>query len=332
MWEVFNGDARTWDEIAESLEGHNPHQSYHWGKRRAEMGGEVLRLVSQEKDLIRAACQCFIKRLPLGLGIVLIQGGPLGDTGLWDQSLLSLIKQRFGLKHFYVRCAAIRQREGVDVINLFHNTWRPCLQRLGSRMSMTLTLTGHLEGIASPSANWRHNLKRGMKKITNLERIHNPNVDQLIKIYREMEAYKGIESPIPLSELKATLDNLKDNLIFYEAKNEQGETIAFRACIVTGKSAWDYLAASSVEARKTYASYVLLNSLVRECAAAGIVSYDLGGVDPLEGTGVYNFKKGTGAKPVEYLGEWEWADSKAMLWLGNAVVWLRKILSRFTKG
>ena len=36
--------------------------------------------------------------------------------------------------------------------------------------------------------------------------------------------------------------------------------------------------------------------------------------------GVYNFKKGTGATQVEYIGEWEWASSGLVRYFANFVI------------
>lgn len=328
-WQIFAGTSASWHQIASELAGYNPHHTYEWGLKRNQNGGEVLRLVYDAGKGIQAACQCFLKRLPLRNGIILIQGGPLGDTAVWDQSLFNAIAAAFELAGYYIRCGAPREREGIDVINMYHNGWQPAWQRLGSRMSMTLALNSTDDGIAGPSSNWRHNLKRGYKKSPHLEKLHNPQAQDLIGIYREMESYKGIENPIPEHELAATLEHLKDKMIFYRTINDQGQTIAFRACVISGKSAWDFLAATTKEARKTYASYVLLNSLVKECAANGVASYDLGGIDPSSGAGVYNFKKGTGAKPIEYLGEWEVASSQLLKFAANLLVFGRKLRSRF---
>ena len=54
--------------------------------------------------------------------------------------------------------------------------------------------------------------------------------------------------------------------------------------------------------------------LMKQCAERGVRWYDMGGVDPVNNRGVYDFKKGTGARALEYLGEWEWSTSKALGW------------------
>ena len=44
--------------------------------------------------------------------------------------------------------------------------------------------------------------------------------------------------------------------------------------------------------------------LIQACKNAGVEHYELMGVDFENNEGVYHFKKGTGARLIEYLGEW----------------------------
>ena len=57
--------------------------------------------------------------------------------------------------------------------------------------------------------------------------------------------------------------------------------------------------------RKAYSSYEVFWKLCQELHNRGVARLDLSGIDPVNNVGVYNFKKGTGAAAVTYLGEWE---------------------------
>ena len=57
------------------------------------------------------------------------------------------------------------------------------------------------------------------------------------------------------------------------------------------------------------ASYFVFWEVLEHCRKLGVTTYDLGGIDPFANRGVYTFKKETGAKEVELLGEWDWASS-----------------------
>ena len=60
---------------------------------------------------------------------------------------------------------------------------------------------------------------------------------------------------------------------------------------------------------------------MNHCSDLGISTYDLGGVDPVNNRGVYDFKHGTGAVLTEYVGEWERAN---LLLLPSLVNWALK--------
>ena len=54
----------------------------------------------------------------------------------------------------------------------------------------------------------------------------------------------------------------------------------------------------------------------------------LGGIDPVHNRGVYEFKRQTGAREVELLGQWDWASSPLVRWLGNQVIRQKGVIGR----
>jgi lipid II:glycine glycyltransferase (peptidoglycan interpeptide bridge formation enzyme) len=80
------------------------------------------------------------------------------------------------------------------------------------------------------------------------------------------------------------------------------------------------LAATTEIGRRLYASYALVWQLLQHCQKLGVIEYDFMGIDPKNNSGVYNFKKGTGAEFIEYLGEWDWATSNILRWGANGMV------------
>jgi lipid II:glycine glycyltransferase (peptidoglycan interpeptide bridge formation enzyme) len=89
------------------------------------------------------------------------------------------------------------------------------------------------------------------------------------------------------------------------AVDQFGTTQAIRGAVLCGTTGFDFLAATSNEGRKTYASNVALHFLLGELAGRGAVTYDFGGVDPVENKGVYDFKHGAGGLEHAYVGEFE---------------------------
>ena len=52
---------------------------------------------------------------------------------------------------------------------------------------------------------------------------------------------------------------------------------------------------------------------MKQCTLRGVEWYDMSGMDSINNKGVFNFKKGTGAKEYKYLGEWDYSESKIAL-------------------
>ena len=65
------------------------------------------------------------------------------------------------------------------------------------------------------------------------------------------------------------------------------------------------MAATTIIGRNTYSSYMLFWELTKKCKSLGVLNYDLVGIDKVNNKGVCHFKKGTGAKEIRYLGEFE---------------------------
>src|SRR5207249_11287993 len=99
--------------------------------------------------------------------------------------------------------------------------------------------------------------------------------------------------------------------------DERGNVVSLLGCLVTGDSACAVFWATSEIGRELHASYASFWAVVKHCCRIGLKSFDLAGIDPVRNRGVYRFKKATGAMPIEYLGEWDWAPNSFWRWFGN---------------
>ena len=81
--------------------------------------------------------------------------------------------------------------------------------------------------------------------------------------------------------------------------------LALRGAVVIGSFGFDFLAATSDDGRKNYASNVALHHLLDVLATRGVTAYDFGGVDYHANKGVYDFKHGAGGTEHSYVGEFE---------------------------
>ena len=317
-WQVFEGTCLEWNECLIQFEDSNPYQLSEWGeKRKATSSDEIIRIVFRENNQLKGMCQVFIKIMLGGrIGLARIEGGPVGGEFLEIESLPNWLKNNFNFSYFYLRIFKPFARRAEDVVSLCGEGWRACEHKFNSRFSLILDLNEE----ANLSKNWRHNLKRGRNRCDLPEKLSDLAGDDFIKIFRDMAEYKNIDQVISSSEIKSIVKFLGDSLITYVLRNDQNKLIGIRSCVIAGNQAWDFLAASLPEARKNYGSYVLFSHLIDEAKRQGAVTYDLGGIDPYGNKGVYNFKRGTGARPIEYLGEWEWGSHKFFLDMINGLL------------
>ena len=300
------GEPADWDAALIRLPGWSLYQSSAWSRYRQAMGWQVVRAIGCDAQQRIAAMAQMLVRRRLGVHIIWIPGGPAGEFRFWAHSLVEFIGKQFGPLP-YCRLNVLGERDASDTDALLKGRWRRPQTRLSSGLSLKLDLRPtDQERMLAASANWRHNLRRSGKYDLTVERWERPDAAQMAAVYREMEELKGLGLQHSEADLRAMINNLGKNLLVFRCLDGDGNLLAFRAGGVFGDQAWDLLAAATRAARKVYASHATLWALLEACRAEGAVDYDLGGVDPVRNKGVLDFKHGTGARTVEYLGEWEW--------------------------
>jgi lipid II:glycine glycyltransferase (peptidoglycan interpeptide bridge formation enzyme) len=143
-----------------------------------------------------------------------------------------------------------------------------------------------------------------------------------------MQNAKGLEEQLSRDEIEQILANLKQQLVLYRCDDKHGQVMSLLGCLVIGERACCVLSATSEAGRGLNSSYGVFWSLFQHCQRIGVKSLDLAGIDPIRNHGVYRFKRATGAAPIEYLGEWDWATHPRMRWFGNWAIERRDLLKR----
>jgi hypothetical protein len=317
----FAGEADAWDTALAAADAGNFYQSHAWGEYRGEMGWQPLRVIGAGEGATVATMAQMLVRRQFGVTIAWVPGGPAGDFRHWAVALPDLLRSRFGVTA-YCRVNVLREHQAAAESQLTAAGWRRPQVRLGTGLSLELDLRPTAaERMALASGNWRHNLRRSGKYGLTVEPWSNPDAAQMAAVYREMEDYKGLAQQHSEQALRSMLRHLGTSVTVLRCLDDQGNLLAFRAAGVFGGRAWDLLAAATPPARKVYSSHALLWALTEACREQGALAYDLGGADPVANKGVFDFKRGTGARLIEYEGEWEWAG---MPLLGTAVGWAMK--------
>jgi lipid II:glycine glycyltransferase (peptidoglycan interpeptide bridge formation enzyme) len=192
---------------------------------------------------------------------------------------------------------------------------------------MTLDLNREeSEVLAGFDGKWRRNLRLAERGNLTVRQWTDPSVDEIVSAYAAMQSLKGLEEQFSREEFASVLKTLKQQLIIYRGEDEEGKLVSLRGWLVLGNRANELLAATTERGREMRASYAVTWALLRHCRRLQIQACDLGGIEPIVNPGVYRFKRGTGATPIEYLGEWDWGSRPWLQWFGNWAISRRQRL------
>jgi lipid II:glycine glycyltransferase (peptidoglycan interpeptide bridge formation enzyme) len=331
-WELLTDEEarRVWDVNLIRFAEYSPFQMFAWGEYNRKLGWEPCYFaIFDNQRNATAMCLGLLRRYPLGSGLMWCAGGPVGDIKTWNSDFQQTIQETTKLKRLYLRFRIERERNTRDVLFLNQQKWARSVYTMTSGLTMELDLAQNDEKmLAQLSSKWRRNLKVADKNELRFELTLEPDIKQLCAVYEEMETRKNLPQLFSPEKLQNLFKQLKSNLIFYQCKDANGNLLCFRAALVAGNRACDYLAATTEQGRKLLASYPTLRQLLEHCRKQGVRYYDLGGIDPWANPGVYQFKKGTGAREVELLGEWDWATSPSMHRLGNLAIQQKQNIKR----
>lgn len=301
-------------------------QSFGWGNYKAAQGWKPLRWVARDQDgHLRSMVQTLVRVYPCRTVIAWCPGGPVGPVDLWDSTLFRQIAGSTHARRLYCRAAFGRSRNDGDVSSLRSGGWVRPRRIVGAARTMVWTLTASDEQmLAGLRPNWRRNLGRARKRKLRVVQWVDPSPTVLAGLFDAMARYKDVDSYFNAPTLTALLQSLQGQIVMYGCENDEGVPLAVRACAVQHESAWDLLAATSPEGRRCYASYAVFWELIQHCRSAGVKHYDLSGVDAGGAPGVYDFKRGTGARELQCLGEWEWTTSAPLAQAVNLAIRFRR--------
>ncbi len=326
-WQLLTdaGALAQWDDHLRSFDDYSIYQTIAWGEHRRALGWTPYRWAAFDGEAIVAMAQGLLRRYAGGVGVVWLPGGPVGNIVAWSAGFQQIIRRSCERTLLYCRFNSFRARKDADRQQLINTGWRPPRTRLTSGTSLLYDVgRTEPERVAACSKNWRHNLKRSHKSAYTIAQWERPDATEMRAVYAEMEDYKHLSQQHSEHNLRALYEHAGDHLITWSCRDDAHRLIGFRACATFGDKAWDMLAATAVAGRKTYASYATFWALTQECHRRGIKHYDLSGVDAAGNRGVYDFKQGTGATPLDYLGEWEWASPRLFALPANWLIGRRR--------
>ncbi len=311
VWRQWTGSLLEWDAMVVRLPDFTVFQGHAWGEHRARFGWSPIRLVGTVGAEVVAAAQIMVRRYPLGVGIVWIPGGPLGDVRAWSKEFKQAIRVVSGLRFFYCRLNALSAHSDDSDTTLKASGWSKPSKTISSGMSLEyFPALPETQRMQMCSGNWRHNLRRSFKRGLSTSVWGDPDPVEMMRAYSSMQELKNLAAQTSTKEIESILMAFGSDCVIVRCNDEQGNLLALRGALILGRKAWDMFAVANPAGRKVYASHAAFWVLMNRCAQLGVEWYDMSGADPVNNRGVYDFKKGSGATDLKQVGEWDFSHPR----------------------
>jgi len=316
-WSLLTNGNSSWDDLIFGRSDTTYLHSSEWARHMESQGWITCRWECCKDDQIVSLMQGFLKKYPFNVGILWFPDWMLGDHVI-DENLGKKIQNSLGLKFVYIRIRSHNEMNDLDCSILLKSGFLRPRKSFNSGETMHLNLALSKDSMHKGlRKNWKRNLKRSSRVEYDISEITKPNV--VIDIYHELCNIKKLDTLLTNSEINSLYSAFQDNLIVIGATTPDGVVHAIRGAIVMNNKATDIFAASNSYSRKHYLSYALCWKLLLKCKEIGCVDYNLNGIDPIKNTGVYNFKKGTGAMHKKIVGEYEWSSNRMLSWAVSVI-------------
>lgn len=305
----FTGSDDEWDALVDLLGATTPYPYSAWARFKNAEGWSALRLADDD----RCAVQLLVKRAGPSVVVAWAPGSPLGDPSLCTaRDVTDAVRSAYrGVVH-YVRVGATFAATDRAHDLMRDAGWRVVDHPLSSGKSLIHDLDGdEVSRLSRCSSNWSRNLRRGRSRNNVTSVWTTPDPHEIAALHDELQNFKGahvVDWRARPARIAALVREFGPRLVVVQCRDDDGVLHAVRGAVVCSGHAYDIIAASSIEGRRRYSSHVTLWELQTELAQRGIADFDLGGVDPVNNKGVYDFKHGSGARDVDYLGEWDTAS------------------------
>ena len=320
-WKIFEGDDRDWDELLKQIGQTCVFQSANWARHKSSTGWIPVRVVKATASS-HIAIQCLTRRGPFGTAMAWAPGGFGGDLTLLADDFSPSLKQILGARFLYVRFGMMIESTQERMTLLLGAAFKKSKSPIGARQSMLLGIhTNEETMLSSASSNWKRNHKRSLRSATTPFVWNNALPNQIEDAYRLMDEYKkvdGVKLQMSALDIRSVQESFGSDLVLIRMDNDAGNVLSVRGALIQQSIAWDFVAVTTPEGRKTYSSHRTLIALAQECARRGCTPLELGGIDSEKNKGGFDFKNGTGAQITTYLGEWETAHPS----------WIRPVISR----
>jgi hypothetical protein len=317
-WSLFAETSQEWENYLKEKKSHY-RQSFYWGELKRKKNWKVLRLdYRNDHNLLETRVQILYKRF-FFINFFFIPGGAIGDIRNLNLKFIQFLKEETSSKYIYIRLDDSSFHE--QNINFYETTsiW----QRPNFRMhNSTCAIYDFKSNISDFNKNYtrdfRSSVKSALKK-NNIYKIEKkPDVVHLSEISQNMFKNKKIKM-MDLEDFQNLIKYLNIYASFFVSYSNEGQPIAYRTILTIGDRSWDLAAATSYDGRKLFAGFGILNEIIKHLYFENVKYYDLGAI-LFKSSGINSFKLGTGARAINYAGEYEYSGSKFINFFTNLFI------------
>lgn len=236
-------------------------------------------------------------------------------------TIIDEIKNYFANQKYYFRFNFYDENDGFKSFELAH-ILSHSQKTINSGYSIIHDLVNTKDILSTMSADHRYTYKKSAKNGFEVKSgVYRDMFDDFVQLHLEMTKLKNMSSiELNKDDIVNLYNKLQSNLLIFSVYHED-KIISSCLVLLFGDSAFYYLACSNDSGRKLNASYFMVKELLEYLKSTGVKIFDFGGITPYNqnAMGVNKFKLGFGGKVVNYLGEWEISNSKALSLLVNKV-------------
>jgi lipid II:glycine glycyltransferase (peptidoglycan interpeptide bridge formation enzyme) len=323
-------DKAEWGRHANQFADYSVYQTWPYQQVRAEMAGQEFSraIVKDQSSRIVAMCHIRIKNIKsLGLKIGYVQQGPLvramdGTINCSTQALRALRETCLGTK--------------VNVLRVVPNI---CDDETGKRLSEMLkscgfqfvgsvrryrTLTLHLEDSEeairkSLDRNFRRNLKKAEKAGIEIREGYDGQFCKILEeLYLASIKRKGFKGQNPQEFIRPQLELSAAEKMNIIVAYCDGEPVSVHLSSSLGNTAVALLVASNERGLACGSSYLVWWKACISAKRAGMKKYDLGGIDPEDNPGGYQFKSQISSQESFDIGTFDACNSSYAMTLWHA--------------
>lgn len=304
-WRIWEKSKEEWDNGLIAFNDYNVYQSYNWGEVKCRQGWKVLRLFLEKDGKCIAMVQIQVKQFPLGIGLLWIPGGPVGELKNYDKHFLADIRSILKIRILFLRMNVMRRFVESDKSTLLSYGWRYAYKPILSGASVLIdTISAQKMWLSEIKGKHRYYVKKALSEDVNWVYGKDLNLlEDLNKMVLEMIKKKGLNiPPVPVSLFNSILQqNIRLLIGYVNAKPVSGCLV-----LIVGTKV-NYLTAATIdEGRELNAAYAMIYHLREKMVIESITDFDFGGINPSaeSAKGVDHFKLGFGNR-LDYLGELE---------------------------